>query len=222
MRVLGVDGCKGGWAVVVLEDGHLNEVRFVTHIAELVNDAASVVAIDIPLGETVPCNRAADHAARAFMSPRGNVVFPTPPLATLKAKTYQEALALCRKKFGKGIASQSWHLGQKMLDAREVWILDPFRVREVHPECSFKVMAGRALTSKKHWTGLRDRLALLRAHGIDLILSTDSLPDGAKPDDIVDAAAAAWSAARIASDAAICFPEDPQLDDEGRQVAIWA
>jgi predicted RNase H-like nuclease len=40
-------------------------------------------------------------------------------------------------------------------------------------------------------------------------------------DDILDAAAAAWSASRIASGHAVSLPDPPQLDEAGYPIAIW-
>jgi predicted RNase H-like nuclease len=220
-RVLGVDGCKGGWVVVALEDGQLDGCRFVESIADLVDDPAVVIAVDIPLGETDPSERAADRAARAYISPRTSTVFSTPPLAALDTATYADAGALARKLTGKGISKQAWNLGPKMLDARTHWCADPWRFREVHPECSFRAMGGATLSSKKQWVGLRDRLALLRRAGIDLIEDVHTLPDVARADDVVDAAATAWTAHRIASGDATSLPDPPERDADGRPVAVW-
>jgi predicted RNase H-like nuclease len=41
-------------------------------------------------------------------------------------------------------------------------------------------------------------------------------------DDMIDAAAAAWSAARLLGGAARSLPDPPELDSAGRQIAIWA
>lgn len=220
-RVLGVDGCAGGWVVVALEGGRLDGCRFVESIAELVDDPAVVIAIDIPLGETDPSERAADRAARAYISPRTSTVFATPPLATLESATYAEAGALARTLIGKGISKQAWNLGPKMLDARAHWCTDPLRFREVHPECSFRAMGGATLGSKKQWMGLRDRLALLRHAGVDLVADGHLLPDAARADDVVDAAATAWTAHRIASGDATSLPDPPERDADGRPVAVW-
>jgi predicted RNase H-like nuclease len=40
-------------------------------------------------------------------------------------------------------------------------------------------------------------------------------------DDILDAAAVAWSATRIARGQADSFPRPPQPDDTGQPIAIW-
>ncbi len=73
------------------------------------------------------------------------------------------------------------------------------RIYEAHPEVSFAAMNGKPLThSKKSWHGQTARLHLLAEAGITIL--DDLGPVGAiPPDDIIDAAAAAWSATRIAT-----------------------
>jgi predicted RNase H-like nuclease len=78
---------------------------------------------------------------------------------------------------------------------------------------------GRALRHrKKSAGGVVERLALLRRHGIELgDLGSAAM---APIDDVLDAAAAAWSAWRIATGSARSLPEPPE-QREGRAVAIW-
>ena len=45
--------------------------------------------------------------------------------------------------------------------------------------------------------------------------------DGVVSDDVVDAAAAAWSARRIARGAARSMPDPPERSSDGRPVAVW-
>jgi predicted RNase H-like nuclease len=40
-------------------------------------------------------------------------------------------------------------------------------------------------------------------------------------DDVLDAAAAAWSAQRIARGEAKSLPSPPEEDERGREIAIW-
>jgi predicted RNase H-like nuclease len=222
MRVLGVDGCKGGWVAVALEDGVFAGSRFVDSIGDVASDPASVIGIDTPLGETTPGNRAADRSARAFLKPRSALVFPAPLLAALEAPTHSEGSAVSVAKCGKGVPKQAWGLRKYMLDARPHWSEDPTRLREVHPECSFKQMKGDTVTTKKiHWLGVRERLSLLGEQGIELLSDRHELPLDVPTPDVIDAAAAAWSAHRIALGAAVCMPDPPERDAEGRPVAIW-
>lgn len=114
---------------------------------------------------------------------------------------------------------QAWALIPKLVEAEVLAAIDG-RVVEVHPEVSFRELAGRPLAwSKRSWNGLLLRRDLLAGAGI-------ALPDlisgvtGAAADDVVDAAAAAWSARRLAKGAGRSLPDPPQLSD-GRRVAIW-
>jgi predicted RNase H-like nuclease len=45
---------------------------------------------------------------------------------------------------------------------------------------------------------------------------------GVAPDDVLDAHAVAWSAARVARDSAVCLPRKPApRDARGLPMAIW-
>jgi predicted RNase H-like nuclease len=71
---------------------------------------------------------------------------------------------------------------------------------------------------KKSAGGALERISLLRAQGIDL----EGLSAAAKVplDDVFDAAAAGWSAYRIATGRARPLP-NPPARVEGHDVAIW-
>jgi predicted RNase H-like nuclease len=82
---------------------------------------------------------------------------------------------------------------------------------------------GRPLdASKKTWAGLHKRLQLLDAEGIALGADLGTAGTMAVIDDVLDAAAAAWTARRIAEDVAVSLPSTPEGDTSGRQVAIRA
>ena len=208
MRVAGVDGTKGGWVAIVLEDG-----RFVgdlmlrpveTDFAELAD--AEVVAVDIPIGFGP---RAADRVARAFLAGAASTVFPTPPRVVLEEPFGP----------GRGVSAQAHALGARIVHVTELARRDR-RFREVHPEISFRALnGGRPLGfRKKSAAGALRRLALLRAAGIEL---TELGEAGLAPlDDVLDAAAAAWSARRILTGAAESLPDPPEELD-GYPVAIW-
>ena len=94
------------------------------------------------------------------------------------------------------------------------------RVVEVHPEVCFATMAGGVLPwSKKTWAGALERHDLLAARGV--IVPRDLGPAGmAGVDDVLDAAAALWTAARVQSGDAVCMPGEPELLG-GIATAIW-
>ena len=219
-RVLGVDGCRAGWVAVALVDGVFADACLVSCFGDLVGDPAAVIGVDIPLG-SVGASRAADREARRLLGPRGASVFAALPRDALDAPDHATANRLVRARHGVGVSAQAWNLAPKMRDVEPHWQADPARVVEVHPELSFRALAGdEPLPHSKHtWAGLRARLALLAGAGI--VVPDDPGPAGAAgADDLVDAAAVAWSAARVAAGTAASVPADPECDAAGRRVAI--
>ena len=208
MKVAGVDGTRGGWVAVVLHDGRFARDHVLAPVeadfAELAD--AEVVAIDVPIGFGP---RKADRAARSFLTGAVSTIFPTPTREILL------------RPFGPGlgVSAQAHALGPRILHVTELARSDP-RLREVHPEVSFRARNElRPLRSrKKSAGGALQRIELLRAHGIDLaeLGAAATVP----LDDVLDAAAAAWSAHRIALGTAGSLPSPPETID-GREVAIW-
>jgi predicted RNase H-like nuclease len=211
--VAGIDACRGGWVAIVLDDGRFADSLFGSSFAQLLDGLkhAGAVGVDIPIGIPTQGPRAADVAARAFVGPRRGSVFPTPPRAVLLAATYAEARQVLSS-----LSAQSFALGKKIL---EVEGCVEERVFEVHPEVSFTALAGRHLRySKRSWNGQMERRNLLAAAGI--VLPDDLAAGQAAADDVLDAAIAAWSAARKVNGAGATLPPAPPLLD-GRPVAIW-
>jgi len=200
-QVAGVDGCPKGWIAIVLEGGRFARAEISPTFAELfihLTDA-QVIAVDIPIGLPDGSEpRAADIDARKLLGRRGSSVFATPPRAVLEASTYSEANQISKQRFDRGISQQSYALRKKILEV-DICAAEDDRIHEVHPEVSFAEMNGEPLAySKKSWHGQADRLRLLAVAGITV--PGDLGPIGATPpDDIIDAAAAAWSAHRIAA-----------------------
>jgi predicted RNase H-like nuclease len=149
-------------------------------------------------------------------------VFSTPIRAALEAGSLPDAVTISRRETGAGISAQAYALRSRVLEV-DGWVRSAdVDVREAHPEVSFAVMAGRPVaTSKKSWNGLRQRLALLAGQGIDLGEDLGPAGEAAGIDDVVDAAAVAWTAARILTGDAISLPSPPE-DLDGRPAAIWA
>ena len=208
MPVAGIDGTKDGWVAIVLEDGRFAGdflCRPVESDFGAVADA-SVLAIDVPIGFGP---RRADVAARTFLSGAASTVFATPPRELLEQPFGP----------GLGVSAQSHALGPRIFHVTELARSDP-RLHEVHPEVSFRAMNGGLPLAhrKKSAGGALERFALLRQHGIEL----EALEQvGSAPlDDVLDAAAAAWTAQRLAAGTAGSLPDPPELVD-GSAIAIW-
>ncbi len=183
---------------------------------------AGVTGIDMPLGLLSAGWRDADRLARRALGRRGVTVFAIPPRPVWECATYAEASRVCRDLTGQGFSVQAWGLRRKIAEA------DAFRRRsvpgpggvplyEVHPELAFAALAGAPLPDSKHTrAGLAARRALLAAAGV-------TLPPriaGAAEDDLLDAAAVAWSARRIASGRAVVLTSPAQRADDGGEIAI--
>lgn len=200
---LGIDGCKGGWVAVAVEDGRFVSCATFTSVAAALeaHAAAYAVAIDMPIGLPEAPPRAADVAARAFLRGQPGVVFPTYPLDVYEQPSHHEAARLCKERGWPAISRQSYALKARILEVERD---RDQRVFEVHPEVSFRALAGKPIGFSKHsWTGFMARRRLLASAGIDL-------PDdvGAAPViDVLDAAAAAWSAGRHACGDSQSLPE---------------
>jgi predicted RNase H-like nuclease len=226
MRVVGVDACRGGWVAVVLDDGQLADVQAAVRLAEVVAACpdAAAIGVDMPLGLVQHGWRQADELAAARLGPHRSRVFRVPPRPVWDVVTHREAVALCRELTDPpaGFSVQAWGLKEKLLEADELRARLPWQLFEVHPELSFAALNGGTgvAASKKTWNGQMSRRALLASAGI-------CLPDGlaeagtVPADDILDAAAAAWTASRIASGHASSLPHPPQKDDAGHPIAIW-
>ncbi len=223
MRVLGVDVWAKGWISVELRDGRFAGARVGPDLLALITSAGTVscIGVDIPLGLLDTGLRRADAAAAALLGVRRASVFPTPPRPVVVEETYPAAAARHVELIGKGLSRQSFNLRSRLLEANVLYDRDGFPLHEVHPELSFATMGdGPTARSKKTWDGQRDRLERLASVGIEL---PDELgAAGAVPtDDVLDAAAAAWSAHRISRGTATSVPDPPQLNERGQVLAIW-
>jgi predicted RNase H-like nuclease len=221
---VGVDGYKKGWVAVAISSDGFIEASVFSDFAALMNElsAAKVIAVDMPLGLVEKGDRVADQAARDFLKGQASSVFNSPPRPLLAAKDYEAANKISRRISGKAISKQTFNIVDKIIQ------VDAFtteeRLYEVHPEISFRLLnAAEPLRGrKKEWGGLQHRLELLQAAGITLPGDLGAA-NHVGIDDVVDAAAAAWSARRIAAGEARAFPEDAtQLDKSGRRIAMWA
>lgn len=192
--VMGIDAAAGGWLAVVLDGGRYADAGLRPHVADLLKlyPSAKAVAVDIPIGLPVGRFRPADDEARQFGGPaRAASVFLTFPAEVLFVEPYAAAADTARRLLHLAISRQAWGLRKRIAEVEPIARSDP-RVAEVHPEVSFRALNGAPLRYRKHsWSGVHERRALLLRAGITL---PDVLPGGdrAGPDDVVDAAVAAW------------------------------
>lgn len=212
-------------AVVLREGGVPPAAHFLPTIgalAEAVPDAQSV-GIDIPIGLATTGTRQADLAAKAVLGKRRSSVFMTPVRQALEQPTHAAATALSVELTGSGISQQAFALRTKIFEVERWLPTATCGVIEVHPEVSFAVMLGQpAAASKKTWHGLVERLGALAHQGITLDHVEAAVGARVGIDDIVDAAAVAWTARRALAGVARPLPDPPEPGESGRPNAIWA
>jgi predicted RNase H-like nuclease len=222
MRVTGVDACKRGWVAVTVEAPGpvLAGVRMHGSLAGALDDlqgSARIVGIDMPLGLLESGWRDADRLARGLLGPRRSSVFAIPPRAVWAQASYQAANQCCRELTGRGFSIQAWGLRAKLLEANHYRQTCGHPLYEVHPELAFGALAGVPLAASKHTGAGRDlRRELLARAGIQIPGGHPATLLG----DILDAAAVAWSARRIAAGQAVAIPSIPQHDGQGREISI--
>jgi predicted RNase H-like nuclease len=225
MTVVGIDACQRGWIVITLGGNHEPRGHFIQKLDLLLDTVpdAQAVAIDIPIGLVFNGRRRADVEARRFLGPRRSSVFFTPVREALVASTHAEASAISQQLTGHGISQQAYALAPKILEAERWSAAVPIPVWEVHPEVSFAVLMGHpARSPKSTWSGIWERQRALQQAGISLS-NVGQAGEQASPDDVLDAAAAAWSAARLHGGHGISLPDPPEIAPSStRQIAIWA
>ena len=203
----GMDGCRGGW-VLVTSPAKGTRRSTVTVVADLKETVAivdagwvSVIGIDIPIGLPDAGPRPCDVAARRMIGHRARSVFPAPLRGSLGSQTYEDACARSRELGGKAMSRQVFAILPKVEAVDQ--LITPERQRylvEVHPEVSFTVLAGRPMVHpKSNSEGRLERLAFLRKVFPDVDDHVRRRDPRVKPDDILDAFAAAWTARRLHS-----------------------
>lgn len=225
--VLGADATRGGWVGALLGVSGRGEpvILQARTIGELVSQATAradvaVVGIDIPIGLPDESRRKADDQARQFLAGKASSVFSTPIRAAVEAPEYSSARAISVQRTGRSVSAQAYGLRAKILEVdRYVRGRPPVPVIEVHPEASFAELAGAPIiTAKKEEGGAAARVAALQAAGVGV--SADLALRGAGLDDLLDACAAAWTAARYARGKARSIPEEPEHFSDGIPAAI--
>jgi len=218
MAVLGVDGCRAGWVGVLWE--RTATVFVAPTIDALVERAGELeaIAIDIPIGLPDDQPRTVERLARARLPGRASTVFNAPASSVLDAADYHAANAANRDALGLGLSKQTWYLVPKIREVRD-WLASSDRreVVEAHPEVCFAAMNGGVLVDGKTTAaGEAHRRRLLADHGLDVVTDTAR---GFAVDDVLDAAATAWTARRFADGVAERLPPEPR---DQVAPAIWA
>lgn len=249
--VAGVDGCKAGWIAVVLTPGGDASATvfptFAVLLEHLPGDA--IVAVDMPIGlpdAAIKGGRGPEAVVRRFLEKRQSSVFSIPSRAALYAhvepfttleRWYQghrlaSAAARATSDPPHGVSIQAYGIFAKIREIDGLMIARPelrSRVIESHPEVAFWRLNGeQAMRLPKkvknivNPPGMAERRALLCKLGLPSAFVEASPSRGAAADDLLDACALLFIAARHARGEARPFPDPPGTDRHGIPVAVWA
>jgi predicted RNase H-like nuclease len=226
MFVAGVDGCRAGWVRFAVEIPSLVTSVEVVDVAEALSsrpDDLLCLAIDIPIG-LLNGSRACDKAARKLLGqPRGTSVFAAPCRAALSAASHAAASAINRQKTNRGLSQQAWGIAPKIRQVDDAITPDCQQwAFEVHPEVCFWALNQRRPMkhNKKTKEGAAERVALLRRVFLQIERHLANRPPRVGADDLLDAAAAAWTALRSHQRQAECVCS-PEVDEKGLAVTIY-
>ncbi|WP_073014786.1 DUF429 domain-containing protein [Roseibium suaedae] len=235
----GVDGCRAGWAVVLIRDGEAGTARLriagdFSAVLDLVPDPG-ILAVDMPIGlpdRLLARGRGAEQAARRHLEDRQSSVFAVPSRDAVYCEDYSSAcdVAFQTSEPPRKVSKQCFYLFPKIREIDGLMTPDlEMRVYEVHPELAFWRLNGeqamslpKKVKSRASGPGLDQRRELLVSCGYSPEFLDQKLPSGCGRDDLIDAAANALIAKRIHSGIAEPFPKDYQRDGKGLRMAIWA
>jgi predicted RNase H-like nuclease len=191
-----------------------------------VRPAYDVIALAAPIGlleDFVTGGRGCDREARRLLGwRRGAGVAPAPPRPVLDGEnrvtpSHGEAALASRR-----LSAASRHRLRWIREVDEE--IQPYWQRTVfgvHPELSYLQLNGdRPLSYSKHTAaGREERRALLEArlHDVGQVLDFDI---DAKPWQLLDAVACAWTARRIIARAVDRLPSEPEWDTTGLRMEL--
>jgi predicted RNase H-like nuclease len=229
MRVVGVDGCPGGWVAVAWDvERRTLSPSIHWHISDLLaaHQDADKIGIDIPIGLAVGVPRRCDIEARKVLGPRKSSVFPAPDPRLLDCPSYADARLRSVSLCGKSVSAQAYAIYSKVKQVNDVMTpqLQDFMF-ELHPEVSFWAMANEQPMQwwKKLPPGFEERRALLTDTFKLPIPTFEEARSWVRPagaDDILDAIAAAWTAKRVAEGRGGRLPPDSEFDARGLRMEI--
>jgi predicted RNase H-like nuclease len=250
VAIAGVDGCKAGWVAVTLLPGGEPRCAVFPSFAMLVDQLPgdAVIAVDMPIGlpeRTGHGGRGPEALVRRHLGARQSSVFSIPSRSAVHAEpgpfdgpeawyaAHRRASAVARATSDppRGISIQAFGIFAKIREIDRLLRDQPAlraRIIESHPEAAFwRLNGGQAMATPKkvkgavNPAGMAERRALLARLGLGAEFLEARPPGGAGADDVLDAAAVLFVAARHARGEAVPFPDPPGADECGIPLAIW-
>jgi predicted RNase H-like nuclease len=233
MKVVGIDGCMGGWFTISIIDFNKWNISLFSDIFYLweTHKDANIILIDIPIGlkERDKVERFCDLEARKILGrKRAKSVFPAPSRSTMYAKDYTDACEINQKMTNRKISIQTWNIIPKIKEV-DTLISENInarnKIKETHPEICFWALKGEHLKySKKTKAGFNERKELLNSiylHTNDIIKHSLNVyrRKDVKKDDILDAMVASITATK-GINRLNSIPQKPEIDSKGIKMQI--
>jgi predicted RNase H-like nuclease/catechol 2,3-dioxygenase-like lactoylglutathione lyase family enzyme len=229
-QFVGVDGCRGGWIAVILDDQGGAQAQVFESITKLwtafKQQPPKLILIDIPIGLPENGARSVDREARQVLGPRRSSVFPVPVRAAVYASAYAEGSEINWNTTGNRFSVQLWNITPKIREVDALLTTDGIAatvIRETHPEVIFWGLTGQPMAQAKHTdAGYEARISLLERYqpgARELIRTTlERYPRSTLVrDDIVDALVAAVA---TKLDNLQSIPAVPEVDAHGLPMQI--
>ncbi len=216
---VGIDGFRKGWIAVYLDDHGDRNFDYSASLEHLLSLPYDRALIDLPIGLPDRGYRECDLQARRLVGPR---VFLGARWGVWEFKRFKDVNRHYWKIGDPGISQQLWCLRSKLEEVNtSMTVTRQAKLQETHPELVFRRLAGRILDSKKNENGRRQRIHLLRKHGIAEINQWLQMRHGTSigRDDLMDACACAL-AARSSN---LRLPDTGKVptDSRGIRMEIW-
>ena len=194
---LGLDGFRGGWVAVWIDDHGHQEFDYSSRLSRLLSMPHQRAMIDMPIGLKMSGHRTCDIRARELV---GASVFPGarrnlwefPDQASANQYYWRHEGP------GMGVSCQLWNIRDKIREVDD--FITPDRqatIGEAHPELIFRKLGhSLRLEGKKSALGRGQRIALLADRGFVKLSKwlTQRYGTGIGRDDLIDACACAVAA----------------------------
>lgn len=225
--VAGVDGCRGGWIVALMEASARSSSRLRFTLCRrfdeilALSSRPAVIAVDIPIGlvdRPEPGGRQCDREARRILRERRSSIFSPPARSQLRTLS--------------GMSRQTIMIRPKIIEVDR--LMTPQLqdiVHESHPELAFTALAGHPIAFGKKTKAGRDKRRQALEQGTRGLLQDigRTVKEAARlyscrevaVDDLLDAVVLAWTARRIYHRMATRVPAIPPIDRKGLRMEIW-
>jgi predicted RNase H-like nuclease len=231
--IAGIDGCKGGWLVVVAASWpvrggiHAMVCRDFATVIAVTTDCTRVLVdmpIGLPDGSTTWPRQCDDEGMQILGSVRGKSIFYARPRSAMTETVYRSFCDRHAELVGKGCSQQAFAIVPKIRQIDDIMNCElQGRILEYHPELAWLRANGNLLMEKKSTqdgkTQRREFLRLCVPTLADLETWCNKLGRAAAIDDLFDALVGLKVAAEVEQGYRI--PVQPPVDCKQLRMEMW-